>query len=66
MDEIDPGFLEPIGLGATEGTVYLRLLREPRAESGELAATLGLFAAGLSRALGNLIEAGLATRRLAS
>ncbi|MFC7616237.1 hypothetical protein ACFQV2_24930 [Actinokineospora soli] len=34
MDEFDPGFLEPIGLGAAEGALYLRLLGSPRAEAG--------------------------------
>ncbi|GGS45222.1 MULTISPECIES: helix-turn-helix domain-containing protein [Actinokineospora] len=62
MDEFDPGFLEPIGLGVAEGALYLRLLRRPRAEASELAAALGVSSGGLSRAMGNLIEAGLATR----
>ncbi|KOX34778.1 hypothetical protein ADK67_03060 [Saccharothrix sp. NRRL B-16348] len=62
MDEFDPGFLEPIGLGVAEGALYLWLLRRPRAERSELTAALGMTAGSLSRAIGNLVEAGLATR----
>ncbi|PSL47152.1 sugar-specific transcriptional regulator TrmB [Saccharothrix carnea] len=62
MDEFDPGFLEPIGLGVPEGALYLWLLRRPRADRSELTAALGMTAGSLSRAIGNLVEAGLATR----
>lgn len=62
MDEFDPAFLEPIGLGVTEGALYLRLLRAPRSEASELSAALGLSAGSLSRAMSHLIGAGLATR----
>ncbi|MEV0675178.1 helix-turn-helix domain-containing protein [Actinosynnema sp. NPDC050436] len=62
MDTVDAGFLEPVGLGATEGAVYLRLLRSPRSDAGELAGALDLPAGRVARAAANLIAAGLVTK----
>ncbi|WP_367129163.1 helix-turn-helix domain-containing protein [Saccharothrix sp. HUAS TT1] len=62
MDAVDPGFLEPVGLGPTEGAVYLRLLRRPRVDAGALAAALDLPAGRVSRALATLSAAGLVTK----
>ncbi|GAA2996835.1 helix-turn-helix domain-containing protein [Actinokineospora diospyrosa] len=62
MDPLDVDFLEPIGLGPAEGAVYLELLRHPRADARHLAAELELSGSGLTRALANLVDAGLVAR----
>ncbi|CCH30238.1 helix-turn-helix domain-containing protein [Actinosynnema sp. NPDC047251] len=62
MDVVDAGFLEPVGLGPTEGAVYLALLREPRSDAGQLAAAIDLPTSRLTRATANLIAAGLVTK----
>lgn len=62
VDDVAADFLEPVGLGRTEGAVYLGLLRLPRADAARLAAAVDLPAGRLSRALANLAAAGLVTK----
>ncbi|MFI9816601.1 helix-turn-helix domain-containing protein [Saccharothrix variisporea] len=62
MDDVDAGFLEPVGLGRAEGAVYLRLLHRPRTDAAHLAADVGLTPARVTRVLANLGAAGLVTK----
>ncbi|GGK07417.1 transcriptional regulator [Pilimelia anulata] len=58
MDEL----LEPVGLGALESALYVRLLAAPRSSADDLAVATGLPAAELTGALTRLTEHALITR----
>jgi DNA-binding CsgD family transcriptional regulator len=62
LDGMPDILLEPVGLGATESALYVRVLSAPRSTTAQLAAAVGMTPARIRPGLRRLVDSGLVTR----
>jgi sugar-specific transcriptional regulator TrmB/DNA-binding CsgD family transcriptional regulator len=62
LDGMPDILLEPVGLGATESALYVRVLSAPRSTTAQLAEAVGMTPARIRPGLRRLVDSGLVTR----